>query len=126
MRLLRSHSIEPFVVRVADPGERVFDSSGRAYSYVSESTVTVDALRRANWHAFEEDEQARLVSEIRSYLGQGPLVESGRIESQRNLAPLLALAALVLDGSARAPRTPRRAARAGSSRGYAIGPYESR
>ena len=96
LALLRNHSIEPFVVRVADPGERVFDSTGRAYSYVSESTVTVDALRRANWHAFEEDEQARLVSEVRSYLGQGPLVESGRIESQRNLAPLLALAALVL------------------------------
>ncbi len=39
---------------------------------------------------------ARLVAEIRSYLGEGPVGESGLVESQRSLAPLFALAALAL------------------------------
>ena len=55
---------------------------------------TVSAAR--SWHAFEENEAARLVTEIRSYLGRGPVGESGLVESQRNLAPWLALAALAL------------------------------
>jgi hypothetical protein len=96
LRLLRRHRIEPFLVRVAAPGERVYDAAGRPYAYVSESTVTVDGLRDANWHAFEEDETARLITEIRSYLGAGPVGTSGLVESQRSLAPLLALAALAL------------------------------
>ena len=96
LRLLRQHRIEPFVVRVAAPGERIFDTSGRPYAYASTSTVTVAALRRANWHGFEENEGPRLVAEIRSYLGQGPIRPSGRIESQRSLAPVLALAALLV------------------------------
>jgi hypothetical protein len=96
LRLLRQHRIEPFLVRVAAPGERIFDAAGRPNAYISESTVTVAALRRAHWHAFEENETARLVSEIRSYLGKGPVGASGLVESQRNLAPLFALAALAL------------------------------
>lgn len=94
LRLLRKHRIEPFVVRVAAPGERVFGSDGRPFAYVSESTVTVDGLRRARWHAYEENEAGRLVTEIRSYLGRGATSETGLVEAQRNLAPLLALAAL--------------------------------
>ncbi len=96
LRLLRRHRIEPFVVRVAAPGERIFDSAGRPYGYESVSTVTVGALRRAHWHAFEENSPGRLVAEIRSYLGEGPVGRSGLIESQRNLAPFFALAALAL------------------------------
>ena len=96
LRLLRQQRIEPFLVRVAAPGERIFDAAGRPNAYVSESTVTVDGLRRARWHAFEEDESARLVAEIRSYLGRGPVEASGLVESQRSLAPWLALAALAL------------------------------
>jgi hypothetical protein len=96
LRLLRKHRIEPFLVRVAAPGERIFDTAGRPNAYVSVSTVTVDALRRAHWHAFEENETARLVTEIRSYLGEGPVGESGLVESQRDLAPLFALAALAI------------------------------
>jgi hypothetical protein len=96
LRLLRQHRIEPFLVRVAVPGERIFDSAGRPNAYVSESTVTVGALRRAKWHAFEEGETGRLVSEIRAYLGDGPVGASGVVESQRNLAPLFALAALLV------------------------------
>jgi len=96
LRLLRQHGIEPFIVRVAAPGERIFDSSGRPYAYDSVSTVTVATLRRANWHAFEENEAPRLVAEIRSYLGNGPIRPSGRLESRRNLAPALALAGLVV------------------------------
>ena len=96
LRLLRRHRIEPFVVRVAAPGERIFDSAGRPFGYRSVSTVTVDGLRRAHWHAFEENAPGRLIAEIRSYLGKGPVAESGLVESQRNLAPLFALAALAL------------------------------
>ena len=96
LRLLRQQRIEPFLVRVAAPGERIFDAAGRPNAYVSESTVTIDGLRRAGWHAFEEDESARLVTEIRSYLGRGPVGASGLVESQRSLAPWLALAALAL------------------------------
>ena len=73
LQLLRRHRIEPFVVRVAAPGERIFDPSGRPYAYASVSTVPVAALRRAGWHAFDENEAARLVAEIRSYLGRGPI-----------------------------------------------------
>jgi hypothetical protein len=96
LRLLRKHHIEPFLVRVAAPGERIYNKAGRPYSYVSVSTVTVDGLRRAHWHAFEENQTAQLVSSIRSYLGHGPVGKSGRVETQRNLAPLLGLAALAL------------------------------
>ena len=96
LRLLRAHRIEPFLVRVAAPGERIFDRSGHPFAYASVSTVTVAALRRAHWHAFEEREAGRLIAEIRSYLGRGPVVESGLVESQRSLAPALALAALLL------------------------------
>jgi hypothetical protein len=96
LRVLRKHRIEPFLVRVAAPGEKIFDTAGRPNAYVSVSTVTVAALRRENWHAFEESDSARLVTEIRSYLGQGPVRESGVVDSQRNLAPLFALVALVI------------------------------
>ena len=96
LQLLRRHRIEPFVVRVAAPGERIFDPSGRPYAYASVSTVPVAALRRAGWHAFDENEAPRLVAGIRSYLGRGPIRPSGRIESQRSLAPVLALAGLVV------------------------------
>jgi len=96
LRLLRQHHIEPFVVRIAAAGERIYTTSGRPYPYVSVSTVTVDQLRRAHWHAFEENDTARLIHEIRSYLGRGPVGTSGLVESQRSLAPLFALAALAL------------------------------
>ncbi len=96
LRLLRRNRIEPFLVRVAAPGEQIFDASGRPNAYVSVSTVSVEGLRRARWHAFEEGESERLVSEIRTYLGRGPVEESGLVESQRTLAPWFALAALTL------------------------------
>jgi hypothetical protein len=96
LQLLRRHGIEPFLVRVARAGERVYTASGRPYAYVPASTVSVAALRRAGWHAYEESEGARLISELRTSLGTGPTRGSGIVESQRDLAPLLALAALVL------------------------------
>ena len=103
LRLLRRHRIEPFLVRVATPGEQIFDGAGRPSAYVSVSTVTVPALRRAHWHAFEENETARLVTDVRSYLGEGPVGTSGRIEAQRNLAPLFALVALALTAALALP-----------------------
>ena len=120
LRLLRQQRIEPFLVRVAAPGERIFDAAGRPNAYVSESTVTIEGLRRAGWHAFEEDESARLVTEIRSYLGRGPVEASGLVASQRSLAPWLALAALALTAALVFP-----ALRAGLP-AQAIGRYESR
>jgi len=96
LRLLRRNRIEPFLVRIAAPGERIFDAAGRPNAYVSVSTVSVDTLRRAGWHAFEEGERARLVAEIRTYLGVGTVGASGLVESQRNLAPWLAVVALAL------------------------------
>jgi hypothetical protein len=96
LRILHRHRIEPFVVRVARPGERVFDASGRPYAYRSISTVTVAGLRDANWHAFEERDKTQLVASIRDYLGAGPVSGSGLVESEQNLAPYTALASLVL------------------------------
>jgi len=96
LRLLRKQGIEPFLVRVAQPGEQVFTPSGRPYAYVPASTVTVAALRNAGWHAYEEDERVRLISELRSTLGSGPMGSSGVVLSERDLAPLLALGALAL------------------------------
>ena len=96
LRMLRRHRIEPFVVRVARPGERVFDSHGRPYAYRSISTITVAGLRSAGWHAFEERQRVQLVTAIRGYLGSGPVGGGGLVESQQSLAPYTALAALVL------------------------------
>lgn len=96
LRLLREHRIEPFVVRVAKPGEAVFGRDGRPLAYRPNSTVAVTALRRAGWHAYEETEGRRAIGEIRSYLGGGPVAGNGLVESERPLAPYLALAALVL------------------------------
>jgi hypothetical protein len=93
---LRRSRIEPFLVRVAAPGERIFDANGRAESYRSTSTLAVSSLRTAGWHAYEESQIDRAIREIRAYAGAGPTRPSGVIESQRNLAPLLALGALAL------------------------------
>jgi hypothetical protein len=96
LKLLRRHRIEPFLIRVAEPSERIFDRRGQPEAYTSVSTVSVDSLRSAGWHAYEESEPARAIADVRSYLGAGGTRPSGVVESQRNLAPLLALAALVL------------------------------
>jgi len=103
LRLLRRHRIEPFLVRVAEPGERIFDRQGRPEAYTSVSTVSVGALRSAGWHAYEETEPGRLVADVRSYLGAGTTRPSGVVESQRNLAPLLALLALLVAVALTAP-----------------------
>jgi len=95
LRLLRRHRIEPFLVRVAQPGERIFDRNGQPEGYTSVSTVSVAALRSAGWHAYEESQPARLIRDIRSYLAAGAMRPSGVVDSQRNLAPLLALLALL-------------------------------
>jgi hypothetical protein len=93
---LRRARIEPFLVRVARPGEKIFDSEGRPAQYRSVSTLAVVSLRHAGWHAYEEREIERAISDIGSYLGEGPSKPNGVIEAQRTLAPLLALAALAV------------------------------
>jgi len=103
LRLLRRHRIEPFLVRVARPGERIFDAQGRPEAYTSVSTVSVAALRAAGWHAYEENEPGRLVTDVRAYLGNGATRPSGIVESQRTLAPALALLALLVTLALTAP-----------------------
>jgi hypothetical protein len=112
--LRRSH-IEPFLVRIASHHERVFDDRGRPEPYVSRSTIAVSVLRHAGWHAYEESELARAIGDVRAYVGTGPTRRSGVVESERQLAWVPALAALVLVALLTAPsllsgvgRTPRR------------------
>ena len=61
------------------------------------------ALRAAGWHAYEENEPGRLVADVRSYLGDGATRPSGIVESQRTLAPALALLALLVALALTAP-----------------------
>jgi hypothetical protein len=103
LALFRRHRIEPFVIRVAARGERVFDASGKPEAYVPASSMTVSALRAAGWHAYEEHEVGRAIAGIREYLGAGPVRESGVTEAQRNLAWLSALAALLVVAAIVAP-----------------------
>ena len=93
---LHRSRIEPFVVRVARPGERIFAADGRPESYRSTSSLAVSSLRAAGWHAYEESQIETAIEDIRAYAGTGPTRPTGIIESQRNLAPLAALAALVV------------------------------
>jgi hypothetical protein len=96
--LLRRQRIEPFVVRVARPGETVFGPSGKPLAYRPASTVSVEALRAAGWHAYEEGRSAEAIPAIRAYLGDGQLEPRGTVLSARSLVvPLAAVAgALVL------------------------------
>ena len=94
--LLRRHHIEPFLIRVAEPGEQIFDSRGRPALYRSVSTVSVGALRAAGWHAYEEGEVGLAVADLRRYLGSATTVPSGVVQSRRDLAWLPALGALLL------------------------------
>lgn len=96
LRLLRRHGIEPFLLRIAAPGEQIFDSHGQPVSYTSVSTVTVRALRAAGWHAYEEGQTSQAIRDIRRYLGNAPTTPSGLVQSRRNLAWLPALGALLL------------------------------
>jgi hypothetical protein len=96
LKLLRRHGIEPFLLRVAQPGEQIFDSQGRPASYTSVSTVTVGSLRAAGWHAYEEGQIGQAIADLRGYLGEAPTVPSGLVESRRNLAWLPALVALLV------------------------------
>jgi hypothetical protein len=92
---LRRARIEPFLVRVASPGERLFAPDGRPEAYRSTSTLSVPELRTAGWHAYEETELERLAADVTRSLGAGPTRASGVVESQRPLSSVLGLAALV-------------------------------
>jgi hypothetical protein len=96
LKLLRRHGIEPFLIRVAAPGEQIFDKEGRAASYRSVSTVTVGSLRAAGWHAYEEGQTRQVIAGIRTYLGNGATHRSGIVETQYSLARVTALGALLL------------------------------
>jgi hypothetical protein len=93
---LRRARIEPFLVRVAAPGERLFAADGRPEAYRSVSTLAVSQLRAAGWHAYEEEQVDRMAADVARVLGTGPTRPSGVIESQRVLTPFVALAALAV------------------------------
>ncbi len=86
-------------------------TAGRPYAYVSASTVTVAALRRANWHAFEEGEREQARRRDPLVPRQGPIGESGLVESQRKPRAALCARSPGAGGGARAAGTPRRAPR---------------
>jgi hypothetical protein len=65
--------------------------------------VTVAGLRSAGWHAFEERDSASVVAAIRETLGDGPVSGGGLVESQQNLAPYAAFAAVLLAALLLAP-----------------------
>ncbi len=94
LQTLRRHRIEPFFVRIAAPGERVYDARARAEPYRPSSTLAVSTLRRAGWHAYEEHELAQLLTDLHGHLGSGPTRPSGVVLTQRNLAHITGLAAL--------------------------------
>lgn len=96
LKLLRSHGIEPFLMRIAKPDEQIFDTHGRPESYTSVSTVTVRALRSAGWHAYEEDQAGQAIADIHRFLGEASTAPTGLVESRQNLAWLPALAALLV------------------------------
>ncbi|HEY7380687.1 MAG TPA: hypothetical protein VH572_05715 [Gaiella sp.] len=96
LALLRRNRIEPFLVRVAVPGEQVFDASGRPEAYRSVSTLAVNSLRRVGWHAYEERQIDRVISDVTGYLAEGPTRPSGVVEAQRALAPFLSVAVFVM------------------------------
>ncbi len=96
LALLRRQRIEPFVVRVARPGETVFGADGKPLAYRPASTVSVEALREAGWNAFEEERSAAAIPAIRAYLGDGPLEARGAIQSERSMLVLVALVAAAL------------------------------
>jgi hypothetical protein len=93
---LRRSRIEPFLVRVAAPGELIFDPAGRPEPYRSSSTLAVSMLRSAGWRAYESTQVDRAIADVRAHLGAGPARPSGVVRSQRMLAPVLGLAALAL------------------------------
>jgi hypothetical protein len=115
LKLLRDHQIEPFVVRVAAVGEAIFAANGRPLDYRATSTVSVSELRQAGWHAYEERQALRVISEVRGYLGEGEMRENGLVESERSIAMYVAVLAFVLVGALTIPtlrlasRAPRRA-----------------
>ncbi|MGZ4384081.1 MAG: vWA domain-containing protein [Gaiellaceae bacterium] len=100
---LRRAHIEPFLIRVARPGERIFRASGRLEPYVSVSTLAIPDLRRAGWHAYDESQLGAAISDIRAYLGKGPTRPSGIVQTQKSYASLTALAALLLVAGLTAP-----------------------
>ena len=58
--------------------------------------MTVAALRSNGWHAYEEDQVARAIRGVRTSVGAGATRPSGDIEKEQSIAPLFALAALLL------------------------------
>jgi hypothetical protein len=96
LNLLRQHRIEPFLMRIAAPGERIFDARRRPEPYISVSTVTVGSLRSAGWHAYEEGRTGQVIADIRRYLGTGTTRPSGVIETQHSLSRLAASSALLV------------------------------
>jgi len=83
----------PVVVRFWRPGERIFQPGSESYRSTQPDALT--PLRRAGWPAFSETQLGAAVQRIRGAVGTGPLVPVGYAEEETQLAPYLALAALV-------------------------------
>ena len=83
----------PVVVRFWHPGERIFERGSASYRATQPGALA--ELRRAGWPAFSESELGPAARFIRETVGSGPVRRIGYAEEHRQLAPFLALAALV-------------------------------
>jgi hypothetical protein len=96
LAMFRRHRIEPFIIQVAAPGERVFDAARKPEAYLPVASMGVPAMRAAGWHAYREADLGAAIADMRRYLGNGPTRDTGVTESQRNLAGATALGALLV------------------------------
>ena len=93
LRSLERAGTTPVVVRFWSRGERIFQRGSESYRATEPGALTT--LRRAGWPAFSESQLGAAVRRIRAAVGSGPLVRVGYAEEDIQLAPWLALAALL-------------------------------
>ena len=95
---LRRARIQPVLIQLGSPGERVFGTNGRAEPYRPDRSAGVELARVAGLlhaSAYSERESRAGVAEVADAVAQGNGVEQQSSTSIRALAPFLALAALL-------------------------------
>lgn len=83
----------PVVVRFWRAGERIFQRGSESYRATQPDALA--GLRSAGWPAFSETQLDAAVRRIRAAVGSGPFARVAYAENDVQLAPLLALAALL-------------------------------
>lgn len=83
----------PVVVRFWHPGERIFERDSASYRATQPGALA--ELRHAGWPAFSEAQLDLAARFIRTTVGSGPVRRVGYEQEHTQLAPFLALAALM-------------------------------